>query len=137
MGFHWDNQVRRLQWIHEPIQTTLLKSVAKEMNQGKWGCLLLSISYGGIQLDRHRSSHQSIVLKDIDHHITLKQSTQPIYARPSRYAYFQKVEIKKNFRRCLIWESFDWHQLILISSAISKKKKKSLAYDYSVLTIEY
>lgn len=95
----------------------------------------LFISYGGIHLGRHRSSHQSIPLKDIDHHIALKQITQPLYAQPYRYAYFQKFEIENKFRRCLIWELFDWHQLILISSAVSEKK--SLAHDYSVLTIEY
>ncbi|KAL5570065.1 hypothetical protein UlMin_026640 [Ulmus minor] len=34
-------------------------------------------------------------LRDIDHHIPLKDDTQPINVRPYRYAYFQKAEIEK------------------------------------------
>ena len=35
------------------------------------------------------------LLRDIDHHILLKEVTQPINVQPYRYAYFQKIEIKK------------------------------------------
>ena len=31
----------------------------------------------------------------MDHHITLKERTEPINVRPYRYAYFQKDEIEK------------------------------------------
>ena len=34
-------------------------------------------------------------LREIDHHIPLKEGTQPINVRPYRYAYFQKAEIEK------------------------------------------
>ena len=34
-------------------------------------------------------------LQDIDHHIPLKEGTQPINVRPYKYANFQKAEIEK------------------------------------------
>ena len=34
-------------------------------------------------------------LREIDHHIPLKEETQPINVRPCRYAYFQKEKIEK------------------------------------------
>ena len=33
--------------------------------------------------------------REIDHHINLKEGTEPINVRPYRYAYFQKAEIEK------------------------------------------
>jgi len=33
--------------------------------------------------------------REVDHHIILQEGTTPINVRPYRYAYFQKVEIKK------------------------------------------
>jgi len=33
--------------------------------------------------------------REIDHHINLKEGTEPINVRPYKYAYFQKAEIEK------------------------------------------
>jgi hypothetical protein len=33
--------------------------------------------------------------REVDHHIILQEGTTPINVQPYRYAYFQKVEIKK------------------------------------------
>ena len=40
-------------------------------------------------------------LREIDHHIPLKEGTQPINVRPYRYAYFQKAEIEKQVQAML------------------------------------
>lgn len=38
--------------------------------------------------------------REIDHHINLKEGTEPINVRPYRYAYFQKAEIENKFMTC-------------------------------------
>ena len=40
-------------------------------------------------------------LREINHHIPLKEGTQPINVRPYRYAYFHKVEIEKQVQAML------------------------------------
>jgi hypothetical protein len=39
--------------------------------------------------------------RDIDHHINLKEGTEPINVRPYRYAHFQKTEIEKQVNEML------------------------------------
>ena len=40
-------------------------------------------------------------LRDIDHHIPLKEGTQPINVQPYIYAYFQKAEIERQVEEML------------------------------------
>lgn len=39
--------------------------------------------------------------RDIEHHITLKEGTNPVNVRPYRYAHFQKAEIEKQVQEML------------------------------------
>lgn len=116
MDFHWDNQARRLQGINQTIQATSLTSVAKEMRQGQMMfAIYLHTAERSTWADISPNMQQTLKdyadvfkepttlppLRDIDHHIPLKEGTQPINVRPYRYAYFQKAEIEKQVHEML------------------------------------
>ncbi|KAH9724161.1 hypothetical protein KPL70_007389 [Citrus sinensis] len=116
MDFNWQNQARRLQGIQRPIQVTSLETVAKEHRQGQMVFAvyvqnLEDSSWDGIQPDIQQllSEFEDVFqepsnlppLREIDHHIPLKEGTQPINVRPYRYAYFQKAEIEKQVQAML------------------------------------
>ncbi|KAH9763048.1 hypothetical protein KPL70_001041 [Citrus sinensis] len=116
MDFHWDNQARRLQGINQTIQATSLTSVAKEMRQGQMMfAIYLHNAERSTWADISPNMQQTLKdyadvfkepttlppLRDIDHHIPLKEGTQPINVRPYRYAYFQKAEIEKQVHEML------------------------------------
>ncbi|RVW67435.1 Retrovirus-related Pol polyprotein from transposon 17.6 [Vitis vinifera] len=88
MDFNWENQARRLQGIQGPIQATSLETIAKEHRQGEFE-------------DVFQEPCKLPPLREIDHHISLKEGTQPINVRPYRYAYFQKAEIEKQVQAML------------------------------------
>ena len=73
--------------------------------------------------------------REIDHHINLKEGSEPINVRPYKYAYFQKAEIEKKVH--------DMLKLGLIRSSTSSfsspvllVKKKKMELGVFVLTIK-
>ena len=116
MDFNWENQARRLQGIQGPIQATSLETIAKEHRQGHMVFTVYVQTVEGSSWDGTQPDMQQILgefedvfqepfklppLREIDHHIPLKEGTQPINVRPYRYAYFQKEEIEKQVQAML------------------------------------
>ncbi|RVW76696.1 Transposon Tf2-8 polyprotein [Vitis vinifera] len=116
MDFNWENQARRLQGIQGPIQATSLETIAKEHRQGHMVFTVYVQTVEGSSWDGTQPDMQQILgefedvfqepfklppLREIDHHIPLKEGTQPINVRPYRYAYFQKAEIEKQVQAML------------------------------------
>ncbi|KAH9780314.1 hypothetical protein KPL71_008031 [Citrus sinensis] len=116
MDFNWENQARRLQGIQRAIQVTSIETVAKEHRQGQMVFAvyvqnLEDSSWDSIQLnmqqllnefeDVFQEPSKLPPLREIDHHIPLKEGTQPINVRSYRYAYFQKAEIEKQVQAML------------------------------------
>ncbi|KAL5565238.1 hypothetical protein UlMin_028402 [Ulmus minor] len=116
MDFRWDNQAQRLQGINQAIQATSLASVAKDMRQGHMMfAIYLQPAEQSTWAATNPNMQQTMTdyadvfkapttlppLRDIDHHIPLKDGTQPINVRPYRYAYFQKAEIEKQVQEML------------------------------------
>ena len=82
-----------------------MASVAKEMPQGQMLFVVyLQAAEMSIKTDTSPNMQQTLEnyanvfkelttlppLRDIDHHILLKEGTQPINVQPYRYAYFKK-----------------------------------------------
>ncbi|RVW68732.1 Transposon Tf2-2 polyprotein [Vitis vinifera] len=82
MDFNWENQARRLQGIQGPIQATSLETIAKEHRQGEFE-------------DVFQEPFKLPPLREIDHHIPLKEGTQPINVRP--YRALNAATIKDRF----------------------------------------
>jgi len=116
MEFNWENQARRLQGIQRPIQATSLETIAKKHRQGQmvfaiYVQTLEEFPWVDTQLDMQQilSEFEDVFqeptqlppLREIDHHIPLKEGTQPINVRPYRYAHFQKEEIEKQVQAML------------------------------------
>ncbi|RVW31621.1 Transposon Tf2-11 polyprotein [Vitis vinifera] len=91
MDFNWENQARRLQGIQGPIQATSLRPLQRSTDKQILGEFE----------DVFQEPFKLPPLREIDHHIPLKEGTQPINVRPYRYAYFQKAEIEKQVQAML------------------------------------
>ena len=95
---------------NQPIQPTKFKTISKEIMQGNsifTICLHAAMEEvpQGIQPkmqqllqefeDIYQEPKQLPPEREIDHHINLKEGTEPINVWSYRYAYFQKAEIEK------------------------------------------
>ncbi|XP_020241395.1 uncharacterized protein LOC109819859 [Asparagus officinalis] len=111
MEFQWDNKNQKLEGIDtHSIQPATMKAITKEARHG--GSMFavslqptsdstsLSVEPEMSQLlqkfdDVFQEPTQLPPTREVDHHINLKEGTEPINVRPYRYAYFQKAEIEK------------------------------------------
>jgi hypothetical protein len=111
MKFSWMNQHHQLEGIgNQPIQPIQVQALSKELKQGNsiFAVCLQPAGEETPQMNRpdmqqllqefadiHQEPQQLPPQREIDHHINLKEGTEPINVRPYRYAYFQKAEIEK------------------------------------------
>lgn len=116
MDFNWENQARRIEGINKPMEATSLENIGKEYREGQMAFAIYIQTMETSNLDNMAPDLQRLVseydevfqepcslppLREIDHHIPLKEGTQPINVRPYRYAYFQKAEIEKQVQAML------------------------------------
>ncbi|KAJ8749838.1 hypothetical protein K2173_013241 [Erythroxylum novogranatense] len=94
MDFQWNGQHHHLKGIdNQPIQSYSLKDMTKELRHSS---SIFAICFLLHQFaDIYQQPNQLPPEREINHHINLKEGTDPINVRPYRYAYFQKAEIEK------------------------------------------
>lgn len=76
--------------------------------------------------------------REVDHHILLKEGTEPINVRPYRYAYFQKVEIEKQVHDMLKLGLIRLSTSLFSSPVLLVKKKDGkwhFCTDYKALNV--
>lgn len=116
MNFEWEGQQRHLQGIqHQQIEPLSLRAMTKELHHGSTIFAICvettSVIPEGIHpemqqllsqfADIYQKPTQLPPHRDIEHHINLKDETDPVNVRPYRYAYFQKAEIEKQVQDML------------------------------------
>lgn len=116
MNFEWEGQQRHLQGIqHQQIEPLSLRAMTKELHHGSTIFAICvettSVIPEGIHpemqqllsqfADIYQKPTQLPPHRDIEHHINLKDGTDPVNVRPYRYAYFQKAEIEKQVQDML------------------------------------
>lgn len=116
MKFMWANKMVRIQGLaNRKITQAQSKEVAREAQKGQ-ACFALSIqqtptnnipipeSMSMLLQQYARIFDTPTTLppeRDIEHHITLKEGSDPVNVRPYRYAHFQKEEIEKQVNETL------------------------------------
>ena len=111
MEFTWGNQSHKLQGIdNRAIGCASMKSVSKDVRHGEMlfaVCLQSptdsSTQHIDLDIQQLLQNFEDIFqkpkhlppIREIDHHINLKEGTEAINVRPYMYAYFQKAEIEK------------------------------------------
>lgn len=115
MEFQWDNNTHKLQGLRTPvIQSTSLQAISKEARHGSSIFAICIDSSKGSEFihpdlqsildqyqDLFKEPTQLPPPREIEHHINLKEGTEPVNIRPYRYAYFQKAEIEKQVQDML------------------------------------
>ena len=119
MKFKWAEKQIEVHGLHRgPIGKVQSREIEREARQGQ------SIFALTIQSSENRESYREQIpppiqklldnfepvfqtpttlppRRDIEHHITLKESSDPVNVRPYRYAHFQKEEIEKQVQTML------------------------------------
>ena len=125
----------------QTIQAISLTEITKEMRQGHFVfaiCLQInkvdSFNVAPASMQKLLEEYAELFqepkrlppMREIDHHITLKERAESINVRPYRYAYFQKAEIEKQVHEMLNSELIQPSTSPFSSPVLLVKKKMAI-----------